>query len=445
MTRQLGQFSRRVFVKGVSAAVAGSWILPNSRSAWSYQANERLNLAIIGAGRRGQANLEAVTGENIVVICDVDERRAAHSFAMYPQAKKYHDYRRLLDEMDREVDAVVVSTPNHHHAPASVMAMRRGKHVYCEKPGAHSVYEARLATEVAAEQQVATQLGTQCHSSAIFRQMVDIIREGVIGEVREFHAWQRTGGRGGRGDRPTETLPVPEGLDWDLWLGPAPYRPYHPVYSNGHMWWDFGGGVLGNNGCHYFDPAFAALELGTPESIEAEGPPPHPESTPNQQHVRYHFPARRTMPPVTLTWTHGAEGPAIFMEHPFPVWRDPDPSPWGVFVGSEGMLLVSYAQWRLWPEEKYADYQPSQLDPEPDPAAWYSADHHAEWIAACKKGSATSCHFGYSGPITEAVLLGNVAYRSAAKLEWDAAGFEVTNVPEANESLRRDYRAGWTL
>lgn len=429
MTHRL---TRRALIQRAALGAGGWWILRDSRSAWSYRANEKLSLAIIGAGGRGAANLSAVAGENIVALCDVDERKAADSFAKHPQAKRYGDYRKLFDDMDREIDAVVVSTTNHSHAPAGVMAMRRGKHLYCEKPGAHSVFEARVAAQVAAEQRVATQLGTQMHATDNYRRIVELVRAGTIGEVRECHLWLRSG-RGGLGDRPTDTPPVPEGLDWDLWLGPARYRPYHPIYANGHLWWDFGGGEMGNMGCHYFDLAFWALDLRHPVTIEAEGPPPHPESTPSRQHVRYEFPARGEMPPLVLTWTHGSQAPPIFAEHAFPNWA------WGVVVGSEGMLLVSYPQHQLWPEEKFADYQ------RPEPTIPSSIGHHAEWIAACKTGDAASCHFGYSGPITEAVLLGNVAYRSGEKLQWDAANLRVTNAPKANEFLRREYRAGWTL
>jgi predicted dehydrogenase len=425
-------FTRRTFVKRAAAGACGWWLLRDGRSARAFQANEKLNLAIIGAGGRGAANLGAVAGENIVALCDVNERKAADSFARHPQAKKYHDYRKLFDDLDSRIDAAVVSTTNHSHAPATVMAMRRGKHVYCEKPGAHSVFEARTAAEVAAQQKVATQLGTQMHATDNYRRIVELVRAGAIGPVRECHIWLRSG-RGGLGDRPTDTPPVPEWLHWDLWLGPAPYRPYHPVYANGHLWWDFGGGEIGNMGCHYLDLAFWALDLRHPLSIEAEGPPPHPESTPSRMHVRYQFPARGDMPPLTLTWTHGSQPPAIFAENAFPDWA------WGVMVGSEGMLLASYSQHMLWPAEKFADYQ------RPEPTIPSSIGHHAEWIAACKTGSATSCHFGYSGPISEAVLLGNVAYRSGAKLQWDAAALKVTNEPKANELLRREYRAGWTL
>ena len=423
--------SRRDWLKAAASSAAGVVILKNSRSARAYQANEKLNLAIIGAGGRGRSNLGSVARENIVALCDVNEQKAANSFDRFPDAKKYNDYRKLFDDLDNQIDAAVVSTTNHSHAPASVMAMRRGKHVYCEKPGAHSVFEARVAREVAAEQNVVTQLGTQMHATDNYRRIVELIRAGAIGDVRECHIWLRSG-RGDMGDRPTDTPPVPEWLNWDLWLGPAPYRPYHPIYANGHLWWDFGGGEIGNMGCHFFDLAFWALELTNPVAIEADGPPPHPESTPSRQHVRYQFPARGEWPPVIVTWTHGSQPPAIFAENPFPNWA------WSVFVGSRGMLLASYSDRMLWPEEQFADYEP------PEPTIPSSIGHHAEWIAACKNGDTPSCHFGYSGPITETVLLGNVAYRSGAKLQWDAAKVQ-SNDAQANELLRREYRDGWTL
>lgn len=423
--------SRRFFL-GTSAVAAAGLLLPGRTRAASP--NEKLNLAIIGAGGRGSSNLSEVAGENIVALCDVDQRRAADAFAKYPQAKKYADFRRLLDDLDQQIDAVVISAPNHIHAPASVMAMRMGKHVYCEKPGAHSVFEARVAAQVAAEQRVATQLGTQIHASDNYRRIVELIRGGAIGQVRECHIWLRSG-RGAAGDRPTETPPVPPELQWDLFLGPAPQRPYHSTYvpHGWHWWWDFGGGELGNIGCHYVDLPFWALELDHPLTVESQGPPPHPESTPSQQHVRYEFGARGDWPPVTLTWTHGFQPPPIFAEHKFPDWA------WGVFVGSEGMLLVNYAQRLLWPEAKFADFEP------PEPSISASVGHHQEWINACKTGSPTSCHFGYSSRVTEAVLLGNVAYRSGTKIHWDAAGLTVTNDPQANSLLRREYRSGWKL
>ncbi len=426
-------FSRRSFLAAAACGGTGLLILNNSRSARGYPANEKLNIAIIGAGGRGGANLQAVAGEQIVALCDVDERRAAASFARYPETAKYRDYRKLLDEREGQIDAVVVSTANHVHAPASVTAMRMGKHAYCEKPLSHSVVEARVAAAVAAEQKVATQMGTQIHATDNYRRIVELIRGGAIGQVKQCHCWLRGGGSAG--DRPSETPPVPSGLDWDLWLGPAPYRPYHGCYvpHDWHYWWDFGGGAFGNMGCHYLDLPFWALELRHPTTIQADGPPPHPESTPASQHVRYEFPARGDAPPVTLTWTHGKTAPAIFAENNLPSWA------WGVFVGTDGMLVVSYSKRVLWPEAKFADYQP------PEPSIPPSVGHHREWIDACKTGSPTTCNFDYSGAVTETMLLGNVAYRTGQRLEWDGAEMRVTNCAQANDYLRRDYRDGWTL
>jgi predicted dehydrogenase len=288
-----------------------------------------------------------------------------------------------------------------------------------------------LAARVAAEQKVATQMGTQIHASDNYRRIVELIRAGAIGAVHECHCW--LAGGGAAGDRPQETPPVPAGLDWDLWLGPAPVRPYHPCYvpHDWHFWWDFGGGALGNMGCHYLDLAFWALDLRHPLTIEASGPIPHPESTPPWQHVRYEFAARGDAPPLTLTWTHGETAPTLFRDHQLPEWV------WGVFVGSRGMLLASYDRRMLWPAAAFADQVP------PEPSIPASIGHHQEWIAACKTGSATSCNFEYSGAVTETVLLGNVAYRAGQKLAWDAANLQFTNLPSANDYLQRAYRPGW--
>jgi predicted dehydrogenase len=399
----------------------------------SYEANERLGIAFIGAGGRGAANLGALKHQDIVALCDVDERRAASSYQKYPSVEKFRDYRQLLDKMDSQFDAVVVSAPNHIHVPASVTAMRQGKHVYCEKPLAHSVTEARLAAKEASKYGVATQMGTQIHASSNFRRVVELIQAGAIGEVSACHCWLRGGGSAG--DRPTEKPPIPPQLDWDLWLGPAPFRPYHPCYvpHDWHYWWDFGGGAFGNMGCHYLDLAFWALGLRHPTLIAAEGPPPHPESTPAREHVRYEFPRSGGQTPVTVTWTHGNQPPEIFAQHEFPKWV------WGVFVGSEGMLLANYAQHVLWPAQKYADYEP------PEPSIPESNGHHQEWIQACKSGSPTSCNFDYSGAITETVLLGNIAYRVGEQLAWDGEQMKFTNNAAANEYLQREYRAGWRL
>jgi len=419
-------------MKDMALAGAGLWLADRARAQQdSNSPNDKLNVALVGSGGRGAANLTGLKSENIVALCDVDDRRAGPSYAKYPKAKKYYDYRKMLDEMDKQIDAVAVSAPNHIHVPASVKAMKMGKHCYCEKPLAHSLFEARLAAKVAAEQRVATQMGTQIHASDNFRSIVELIRCGAIGPVREVHI--RLAGGGTAGDRPTDTPPVPSGLRWDLWLGPAPFRPYHPCYvpHDWHYWWDFGGGPLGNMGCHYLDLAFWALGLRHPTSVESEGETVHPQSTPSWQTVRYEFPARDEMPPVTLTWNHGRKNPPFWVDHKIPTWA------WGVFVGSEGMLLANYPQHKLWPEDKFADFE------RPEPSIPRSIGHHEEWVRACKTGSPTTCNFDYSGAVTETVLLGNVAFRCGTKIEWDAAKLKVTNCPQANEYLQREYREGW--
>ena len=426
--------TRRRMLKTTALAGGGALLSPGRVWGRGQSPNEKLDIALIGAGGRALGNLAGVAGENIVALCDVDERRAAPSFKKYPAVKKYADYRKMLDEMDRQIDAVVVSTTNHVHAPASVTAMRRGKHAYCEKPLSHSVYEARVAAQVAAEKKLATQMGTQIHASENFRRIVELVRAGAIGPVKEVNIWLRGGGSAG--DRPKDTPPVPKGLDWDLWLGPAPYRPYHPCYvpHDWHYWWDFGGGAYGNMGCHYLDLAFWALKLRHPKTIEASGSPVHPESTPKQFAVRYEFPARGQRPPVVVTWNHGAaKGPAIFSQKKIPHWA------WGVFVGQRGMLAVNYAKKELLPKADFADYKP------PEPSITPSIGHHQEWITACKTGSPTTCSFDYGGAVTETLLLGNIAYRVGKKLTWDPAAMKFPGHPEADSLLQREYRKGWTL
>ena len=430
------RISRREALGRAAVAGVGFWVSAGSSAgAESKSPNEKLRIAGIGVGGRGAADVNGVAGEDIVALCDVDERRAGKTFERYPRAKRYRDFRKMLDELENQIDAVVIGTPDHTHAPAAAMAMRMGKHCYCEKPLTHSVHEARVVTRLAEENQLATQLGTQIHAQDNYRRVVELVQSGAIGQVRQVEVWF-PGGYGGM-DRPKDTPPVPPGLDWDLWLGPAPYRPYHPAYVPGkwRAWWDFGSGTLGDFGCHYMDLPFWALKLRYPTSVEAEGPTPHPETTPRWLTVRYEFPARGDLPPVKLTWRNGSENlPPIVKERNVPRWRAAV-----LFVGSEGMLLADYGKRRLLPESQFADFKP------PEPTIPASIGHHREWVEACKTGKPTTCHFGYSGPLTEAVLLGNVSYRIGCKLQWDAAQLKATNCPEADRYLRREYRKGWTL
>ena len=301
--------TRREMLRKTALGSLGFWAARKSLWASSSSPNEKLNIAIVGVAGRGRANTDSVAGENIVALCDVDDNYLRVAAKRFPNAKKYYDFRRMLDEMEKEIDAVVVSTPDHTHAPPSVMAMKMGKHCYCEKPLTHSVYEARTAAKVAAEKKVVTQMGTQHHATSSHRRIVELIQSGAIGPVRECHVW--IGGNRGGGERPTNTPPVPPHLKWDLWLGPAPYRPYHPAYVpyQWRFWWDFGTGETGNNGVHIMDVPFWALRLRHPTTVEAEGPPVHPETSPRWMHVRYTFPARGDLTPLPLDFYHAKDGP----------------------------------------------------------------------------------------------------------------------------------------
>lgn len=434
----LRKLTRREMLRNTGLAGLGVWGSGMARARDQGQGtspNEKLDLLCIGVGGRGAADVNGVASENIVALCDVDNRRAAKTFDKFPRARQFEDYRKALDQLENQIDAVVIGTPDHTHAPPAAQALRMGKHVYCEKPLTHRVHETRVLTQLAQEQNLATQLGTQIHARDNYRRVVELVRAGAIGPVRRVEV-TFPGGLGGQ-DRPKETPPVPEGLNWDLWLGPAPYRPYHPTYVPGswRSWWDFANGTLGDFGCHYMDLPYWALDLKYPSRVEAEGPPPHPETTAPVLTVKYQFPARGKLPPVTMTWRNGkGNKSSIFEEKQIPDWGASV-----LFVGEEGMLLANYNRHVLLPESKFADFQrPARTIPK-------SIGHHQEWIRACKTGEPTTCHFGYSGPLTETVLLGNVSYRTGSPLEWDAANLKATNCPEAAELIHRQYRDGWTL
>ena len=427
---QRHRFSRRRFLGTSAAAVGACWVRPS----WAESPNEKLDVAVVGVANRGAANLAGVSSENIVALCDVDANYLAAAAKNHPQAKLYRDFRRMLDEMANGIDAVVVSTPDHTHAPPAAAAMSLGKHCYCEKPLTHCVYESRVLTELAVKNRLATQLGTQIHAGDNYRRVVELVQAGVIGPISEVHVWSAASYSAG--DRPAETPPVPDYLDWDLWLGPAPYRPYHPTYLPGRWrgWKDFGNGGLGDFFCHYCDLAFWALDLRYPLTVEAEGPPPHPEATPPWLIVRYEFPARGDLPPVKLTWYDGGKRPPLQAEAGLPDWASAV-----LFVGEKGMLLADYGRRLLWPEDKFADLTPP---PQTIPA---SIGHHLEWIEACKGRGTTTCRFEYSGPLTEAALLGTVSFRTGGKIEWDAQNLKAIGRPEADPWINKPYREGWKL
>lgn len=404
----------------------------------SKSPNEKLNIASIGTSNRARANLDGTASENIVAICDIDEQFLGQTAERYPQAKRYADFRVLLDKEGKTLDAVVVSTPDHTHAPAAAQALRMGKHVYCEKPLTHTVYEARKLAELAKENKCVTQMGTQIHSGENYRQVVELIRAGAIGRVTEAHVWV---GVNYSGAKFTTGTPAPSHVNWDLWLGPAPQRPYsegvHPF--EWRRFWDYGSGGLGDFGCHYMDLVHWALDLRHPVSCRAEGPPVDAVSTPAWCIAQYAYPARGEQPPVKLTWYDGGKRPEILNTLKR---ADGSPLKWGsgqLFIGEKGMIVSDYGKHLLLPEDKFVDYQ------RPEPTIPRSIGHHQEWIAACKTGGVTTCNFDYSGALTEAVLLGTVAYRTGKPLEWDAENLRATNAPEADRYLHKEYRKGWTL
>ena len=441
--------SRRRFLKS-SAIGAATFGCVAPAFLRGQNLNEKLNIAVIGTGGRGRSNLRSVETENISVLCDVDEHNLNAAAMTHPTARKVVDFRKVFDH-HKEFDAVVVSTCEHTHAFATLPALQLGKHVYCEKPLAYNVEEARVIREAAAVSGVATQMGTQIHAGDNYRRVVELIQSDTIGPVREVHAWvSRAWGWHGSEeeanrnddivviqDRPTESEPIPQNLNWDLWLGPAPARPFHSTYFPGpkwYRWWDFGNGTMSDLGSHWLDLPFWALKLDYPRTIEAQGPPPHPEIAPASMQVMYEYGQRDELPPVQLTWYQGVNKPRAWTEGTIPNWRN------GVlFVGEKGMLLADYRKHQLLPENKFVDFL------RPEPFIPKSLGHHAEWLHACKTGEPTTCNFDYAGWLTEANHLGNVAFRVGRQLNWDPTAMEVTNAPEAEPFLRREYRRGWKL
>jgi hypothetical protein len=434
--------TRRDFIKA-GTAVAGFSLVPRHVLGGSRRTppSEKLNIAGVGIGGRGAGDLHELASENIVALCDVDDKHAARVFKKYPDAKKFRDFRRMLDR-EKNIDAVMVATPDHSHAVIAMTTIKMGKHVYCEKPLAHSIYEVRKLTEAAREAKVATQLGNQGQASEGTRLVCEFIWDDAIGPVREIHSWCNRPISPRGIERPKDTPPVPETLDWDLWLGPAPHRPYHPCYHpfSWRGWWDFGSGVLGDIGCHQFAPIFRALKLGYPTSVEACSSGVNAETAPLASIVRYEFPARGDMPPLKLTWYDGGLMPARPEELQEGLrFGNADDN---LFIGDKGKMLGH----RLIPEVKSKEYgRPPRVLPR-------SPGHHKEWINACKGGDPAGSNFDVSGPLTEVVLLGNVAlrmgqklYEKGMKLHYDGPKMKVTNLPEANKYIHNEYREGWAL
>jgi predicted dehydrogenase len=436
----------------LGAAAVAAMIVPRHVLGGRGQTppSETLNIAGIGIGGQGAWDLEQVASENIVALCDVDRDYAAHTFKKYPQARKHKDFRRMFDDQ-KGIDAVVIATPDHIHAVASMAAIVRGKHVYCEKPLTRTVYEARALAKAAREHKVATQMGNQGMAFEGNRLMNEWLADGAIGAVREVHVWSDRPTHSGKLplywaqgiERPKDTPPVPPTMDWDLWLGPAPVRPYHPAYApfRWRGWWDFGSGGLGDMGIHNVAPVFSALKLGSPTSVDASSTAVYEETLPLASCVHYQFPARGDLPPVKLHWYDGGPVPERPME--LEDGRELDREDGILFVGDRGKMLVD--GWgghspRLIPEKRMREYK------RPPKTLPRSIGHHKEWLEACKRGTPTRSSFDFAGPLTEAVLLGTVCVRvGGRKLAWDSEKLEVTNVSEANKYLHYEYRKGWTL
>ncbi|HOJ33628.1 MAG TPA: Gfo/Idh/MocA family oxidoreductase [Candidatus Hydrogenedentes bacterium] len=457
------KFSRRVFIFGTALAATGC--VSSKPKIRRVSANEKLNIAGIGVGGQGKGDLRNCGTENIVALCDVDWNRAADTFKTFPNAKRYKDFRVML-EKEKDIDAVVISTPDHTHAVAAMAAMELGKHVRVQKPLTHSIYEARKLMEAARRYGVSTAMGNQGHSGDGVRQMCEILWSDAIGFVREVHIWTNRPVWPQGIKRPAKTDPVPDYLDWDLWLGPAPERPYVNIHPDTNQpcycpfvwrgWWDFGCGALGDMACHIMDPAYWSLQLGLPTKVECvtqEGN--NSETCPVKSIIKYEFPARpfrenypsvkwygKTLPPVTVYWYDGGLMP------PRPEGVSPDEKlgdgdNGSYFVGEKGVATTGCygGDTRLVPAAKMQDFKM------PDPVIPRVPDgnSHQDWIRSCKDGKPHCANFDYASPFTEVVLLGNLAVRSGAPIEWDSGNMRVTNVPEANQFVKREYRKGWTL
>ncbi len=473
---------RRDFIKKSSIGLAGVMIVPRHVLGGKgfVAPSDQINIATIGAGGKGYSDTLRASGlsdssaaiENVVALCDVNFSIGARTFKTFPNAKTYWDFRRMLDENEKDIDAVIVSTPDHMHAVAAMAAMKMGKHVYVQKPLTHDVYEARMLTEAARKYGVVTQMGNQGSSSDDIRRITEWIDAGVIGDVTEVHCWTNRPVWEQALERPTQHMHVPSTLDWNLWLGTAPHRPYHDSYQpfNWRGWWDFGTGALGDMACHIMDPAVRALRLKYPTAVQAFAPFKKRnwarvnslESPPVSTVVHYEFPKRGSMPPVKLTWYDGGMMPPRPEELA-------DDEPMGnfdggvLFVGTKGKLMCDCyaANPRLLPASKMADF----TEPDPTIDRVKEDNHQRNWIAAIRGESKASSNFDYAGPFTEIVLMGNLAIRSlysqeekmdrgkkymaytgeGKKLRWDGENMRITNYEPANQFVKRTYREGWSL
>lgn len=442
--KSIHRISRRDMIKA-GAAVAVFNIVPRHilGGAGFTAPSERLNIAGVGIGGMGSGDIRSVAGENIVALCDVDQNASARNAKSYPKARLYTDFRKML-ETQKDIDAVVIATPDHNHAVVSIMAMKLGKHVHCQKPLTHSVYEARMMASVAKESKVATQMGNQGQASEGARLLCETIWSGAIGTVREVHAgsnrYPAISPRGIR--RPAETPAAPANLDWDLWLGPAPARPYHPSYHPfaWRGWWDFGTGVLGDIGCHQLSSVFKALKLGHPAWVDASSSnhqmPPEiaNETAPLSSITKWFFPAEGDRAAVTITWWDGGLKPPRPDELEASQRFGEDD--WVLIIGDKGKMYGN----RIIPNAKANEVGT------PPRVLSRSPGHYVEWVQACKGGLPAGSNFvDHAAHLAEVVLLGNIAIRAKEKLLWDGPNLRFTNSEAANQLINPPYRHGWSL
>ena len=426
------RLSRRSFIK--AAAFSAAAMTTGPAIAKTLNANDKLNVALIGIGGQGDFNYKGLRRENIVAVCDVDFERAGPAYRNFEKAGQFTDFRVMFDKMHKSIDAVAISTPDHTHFHPAYMALNHGKHTYVEKPLAHSVWETRTITDLVKEKGVATQLGAQRHAKPSMRRIVELIKSGAIGDVTEVHSWVDS--ERGMVPRIAEEKPIPDTLDYELWLGPVEHQPYDPNITpyGWRFWWNFGTGETGNWGCHILDIPFWALDLDYPTHVSAGGQEVHPEMTPKEFHSTLDFPAKGNRPAVKLHWHQAKGGPAILREMKIPAKGN------NLFIGTKGMLLCGFDDFKLLPAKDFEDFEaPAPFIPE-------SPGFHEEFINACK-GDATppTCNFGYTGPLAEAVLLANVAYRSASEFDWDYTTMTCKDAPAAQALIKPTFKKGWEV
>jgi predicted dehydrogenase len=486
--------SRRAFLKKAAVATAGITILPSHVvNGLGHKApSDKLNIAGVGIGGKGHPNLVGMATENIIALCDVDWKYADTCFKEFPNAKRYWDWRKMFDEMGKSIDAVMVATADHSHAGIAATALSLGKHVYCQKPLTHSIYESRLLTKLAAKHKVATQMGNQGNSGDGVRQLCEWIWNGEIGEIKEVHTWTDRPIWPQGLQRPTKVMSIPKTLNWDLFIGPAPMRPFNEIYTpwNWRGWWDFGTGAFGDMACHILDPVYQALKLGYPEKVRGSSTSFNTESAPQAETVEFSFPARENMPklampPVKVYWYDGGLYPVLSDLLPEGENLMADGLGGCIFVGSKDTLICSCGGF----SSRLASGRVPNVKPYlrriKGAVGYVDGPHEQDWIRACKESpdsrvEATS-NFAYSGPFNEMVLLGVMAVRLQSlnkSLKWDGENMKFTNIsepdivkvvtlnefkvidghpyfntqyaksnalPAANEYIKHTYREGWSL